>query len=68
MGDTGMFGEIEGYLFWIIGHVDFVGKDLPVLTQGYCVHLATWVNLDSHDLHPVLCGEQQSGVEGSLSI
>ena len=43
------------------------GEDLLVLDQGYCVYLHAWVNLDSHGLHPALCGYQQLGEKGDLS-
>ena len=51
----------------VIGHISFVGEGLLVPAQGYCVHLGTWVNLDSHSLHTILHGEHQVGVEGDLS-
>ena len=63
-----MFGRVKGTLFGVFGCNNFVGKDLPLLAQGYCVYLSTGVNLDSYGLHPILGGEQQLGIEGILSI
>ena len=63
-----MLGRDEGTLFGVFSHIDFVGEDLPVLVQGYHVHLGTWVSLESHNLHPILQGEQEWGVKGDLSM
>ena len=68
IADPGMFGRVVGTLFGVFGCVNFVGKDLPILAQGYCVHLGAWVNLGSYGLCPILCGEQQLGLEGDLFI
>ena len=63
-----MFCGNDGALLGVFDHINFVGEDLPVSAQGYCVHLGTWVDLDSHGLYPVLCGEHQADVEGYLSV
>ena len=42
-----MFGWDEGALLRVFGPISFVGENLPVPAPGYCVHLGTWVDLDS---------------------
>ena len=64
MGDPGVFDGDEGTFLEVFGHISFVMEDLLVPAQGYCVHLGAWVNLDSHGLYSILCGEHQAGVEG----
>ena len=66
--DPGICCGDEGTLLRVLACINFVGEDLPVPAEVYCVHLSTWVNLDSHDLHPILHEEHQVGVEGDLSI
>ena len=63
-----MFGGNEGALLGVFGHINFVGEDLPVPSQGCCVHLGAWVNVDTHSHHPILCAECQVGAEGDMSI
>ena len=68
MGDPGVFGGDEGALFGIPRCINFVGENLLVPAKGYCVHLSTRVNLHSHALGPILCGEHEAGVAYDLAI
>ena len=54
-----------------LGYLDleiFMGEQLLELAQGDCVYLSTRVNLHSHCLHAILCGELQASVEWCLAI
>ena len=53
----------KGARFGVPGLIDFLGEKLPVPVQGDGVHLSTRVDLDSHQLYAILCGELQSSVE-----
>ena len=68
MGDPGIHGGIKSSLFGGSGLSDFVGKYLPIPAQGYCVDLYTMVDFTGHALGPILHGQQQSCIEGELSV
>ena len=63
-----MFGGVKGSSFGVSGIIDFMGENIPVIAQEYCIYLCTWVYLDGFGLCPILHGEQQSSVKGDLSI
>ena len=61
-----MFDGVKGSLCGVFCLIDFVREDFPVLAQGYCVLLSTWVCLDDYGLCPVLCGGAAVGCKRQL--
>ena len=44
----------KGARFGVPGLNHFVGEELPIPAQEYCVHPSTRVNLHDHGLGPIL--------------
>ena len=49
--------------FGVPGLTDFMGEELLIPAQGYCVHLSTRINLHHHGFGLSLGRQHQVGVE-----
>ena len=68
MGHPSVLCWIKGSLLQvsILGHL--LGEELSVPVHGDSDDLGSWVNLDCHLLHTILCSQLQGCKEGYLAV